>query len=89
MEQQSTKQVGLGERCRSVTGEGLATRRLEGREGTLNHGVMETGRVVRCSNRACIMHKEATTFSTQESGYAEGSATSQQGSILQDRLWVI
>ena len=83
MGQQSTKQVGLGEGCRSVTGEGLATRRPESREETLDHGVMETGTVARSSNRAWIMHKEATTFSAQESGYGEGP---QQGSILQDRL---
>ena len=83
MGQQSTKQVGLGERCGSVTGGGLPTRRPEGREGTLDHGVMKTATVVRSGNRAWMMHKEATTFSTQESSYAEGPATSQQGSILQ------
>lgn len=88
MGQQSTKQVGLGERCRSVTG-GLPTKRSEGREGTLDHGVMERRMVVRSSNRAWVMHKEATTFPTQEFGYAEGPATSQQGSILQDRCWAI
>lgn len=88
MGQQSTKQVGPGERRRLVTGEGLATRRLEGREETLDHAVLETGRVVSSSNGAWIMHKVAIIFSTQESGCVEGPATSQQGSILQDRLWV-
>jgi len=50
MGQQSTKQVGPGERCRSVTREGLATTKPEGREGTLDHAVVETGRVVRSSD---------------------------------------
>lgn len=62
--------TGLGESCGLVTRDGIATRRLGGRQGTLDH-VLETGRVVRSSNGAWITHEEVTTFSTQEPGYME------------------